>query len=1051
MATGLSQRPQRPQRPHDAIARGSPLLLSASDKVRRSFDPAVVARGELYAMRGFVTVLGGTADRVAAIVRGTLPYDVTIRHERREREGFLVASCTCAHAARHMCKHVWAALRVAERGGHLEGAAGEGKELRIVPAAPDFADEQPRSQIRWLIDLAKGTPYADLPVEVFERSTLPLGFSTGFRAVPLAQRTFERAAPGKTALEVLALARTGRCDVVIERGRPPEPLVADEGEPFRVVLVVRETTASSSAMPGLRVYGELRRGDEIVALDAVTAVFYIGLAFVGARAVSVERDVPFRWVLSLRERNEMLVDPEDSLRFLRELVTKCTRTSFVLPESIAIEENAAFRTHVHVRKPHPEGGSSPLRSLPADVTFDYDGATARWRDRGSLAFDVARRRIVVRDRDREQRAVAEILSAGFDRKRSRDEDRAFKIPPSRLTSAILALPGERFVVEADGVLHRRATTAKLSVISGIDWFDLNAKVDFDGRAVPCPLLLEAAMRRERLVRLDDGSMGILPTAWLERLARVMGLAGGGENASGGESEGESESGVRLRFRRSQIALVDAMLGDEGGNVAWEGPLASLRTQLAGFVELPLADPPRAFRGELRDYQRAGLAWMQWLERIGFSGCLADDMGLGKTVQVLALLAGRRERPRAATTSLVVAPRSVVYNWIDEARRFVPELRVTELTSTTPRDEALASDLLVTTYGILRRRADLARMPLDYVILDEAHAIKNARASTSSAAQRLRSSHRLALTGTPVENHLGELASLFDFLNPGILGPSVRKAARRSLELAPEDASRLGRGLRPFVLRRKKADVLSELPPRIDQTIVCEMEAPERAVYDRVKEHYRSLLLGKIEEEGVDAARFHVFSALLRLRQLACHPGLVDPARRDQRSAKLDALVEHLEPVVRQSKKALVFSQFTSLLDIVGRELDARRITHARLDGSTPNRREVVARFQDDAACSVFLVSLKAGGVGLNLTAAEYVFILDPWWNPAAEAQAVDRAHRMGQTRTVVAYRLLCKDTIEERVAELQEKKRRLVSSIFAETEGPRLGALSAQDVEALLS
>jgi hypothetical protein len=309
---------------------------------------------------------------------------------------------------------------------------------------------------------------------------------------------------------------------------------------------------------------------------------------------------------------------------------------------------------------------------------------------------------VVRDSDAEQAAVAELLAAGFDRARRRDDGRGLKIAPARLTDAIVALPPERFVVEADGIVHRRATAASLSAETGIDWFDLTAKVEFDDQHVEVPALLEAAKRGDKVVRLGDGTVGILPAEWLARVGEVADLAA--EPAASDENDAnDGAEPVALRFHRTQLALVDAMLG---GGVAWDGPLASLKKQLGGSRELALADAPPGFRGELRDYQRAGLAWMQWLEDLGFSGCLADDMGLGKTIQVLALLAARKHRERDDTTSLVVAPRSVIYNWLDEAKRFAPGLRVAELRTDTTEDEALACDVVVTTYGIVRRRADL---------------------------------------------------------------------------------------------------------------------------------------------------------------------------------------------------------------------------------------------------------------------------------------------------------------------------------------------------------
>ena len=1019
----------------------------STDRLRRCFDPLVVARGDLYALRGVVTIRHGDADRVAARVQGTETYDVGLRYTRRDRGGTIACSCSCSHArtTRRLCKHVWATLRIAERRGHLTSVARERGALDVhatTTTSGAQTNDLPKTAPRWLVDLPASTPYSGLVVDAYTSTFGPDRPWTTFRR----ESSHDDPLGEPTPTRIAELARTGLAEVLHRYDRPPEPLLFDDGDPFRLVLVVRDGNQGSATLGELVVHGELRRGDEVIPVEEMSAIYHDGLAFVGARAFRLERDAPLRWVAALQKReNALVIEADEAPRFLRELVTKSRRELFELPPSFELAEHAGFRTRVHVRRPHLETVGPP-RSLHADVFFAYDDrAVASWRDRGALVIDAAARRISIRDRDAEQAAVAQLIAAGFSPSRS-PRAGAFKIPPARLTSAILALPPERFVVEADGVVHRAPTTSSLSVSSAIDWFDLEGDVRFGDLYAPAPALLEAARRGEKLVRLGDGSVGVLPDEWLARVGRVMDLS---SDDADGHAGGDA---IRLRFKPAQLALVDAMLGDEGEAIAWHGPVAALRRQLGVGLDLALADAPPGFRGELRDYQRAGLAWMQWLEGLGLSGCLADDMGLGKTIQVLALLLARKGLPRDDTTSLVVAPRSVVYNWILEAHKFAPDLRVRELTSTTTEDEALAADVLVTTYGVVRRRArELAKVAFDYVILDEAHAIKNARASTTQAALQLRCRHRLALTGTPVENHLGELTSLFDFLNPGMFGPRLRRMARGCLEIAPSEGARLGRGLRPFVLRRKKSDVLSELPARIDQTIVCEMEGAQRSIYDRVKRHYQAILRREIEEDGLEASRFHVLEALLRLRQIACHQGLVDPELAAQRSAKLDVLGELLEPIVAARQKAIVFSQFTRLLDIVGADLDARGVRHARLDGGSSNRQALVERFQRDPDCSVFLVSLKAGGVGLNLTAAEHVLILDPWWNPAAEAQAVDRAHRMGQTKTVVAYRLLCKDTIEERVAELQEKKRALVGAVFGETEAPRLGTLSVDDVEALLS
>jgi SNF2 family DNA or RNA helicase len=401
---------------------------------------------------------------------------------------------------------------------------------------------------------------------------------------------------------------------------------------------------------------------------------------------------------------------------------------------------------------------------------------------------------------------------------------------------------------------------------------------------------------------------------------------------------------------------------------------------------------------------------------------------------------------------VVVPKSLVFNWIDEARRFAPALRVLNHTGNTRSIEAgeLAEhDIVVTTYGTLRRDVLAQRaMEFDYVVLDEAQSIKNAASQAAKACRLLKARHRLALTGTPVENHIGELWSIFEFLNPGQLGSAGR--LRSFLADGRGSAEVVARAVRPYLLRRTKAQVLSDLPEKTEQTLFVELGSKQRTAYDELREHYRQELAGRIGRLGIGRTRIAVLEALLRLRQTACHPGLVDPQRIDDPSAKVDVLLEQLEEVVAEGHKALVFSQFTSFLAIVRRRLDERGTVYEYLDGRTTDRQARVARFQEDPDCRLFLVSLKAGGQGLNLTAADYIYILDPWWNPAVEAQAVDRAHRIGQTRRVFAYRLIARDTVEEKIVALQDRKRELAESIVRADESV-IGSLTAEDVELLFS
>ena len=365
------------------------------------------------------------------------------------------------------------------------------------------------------------------------------------------------------------------------------------------------------------------------------------------------------------------------------------------------------------------------------------------------------------------------------------------------------------------------------------------------------------------------------------------------------------------------------------------------------------------------------------------------------------------------------------------------------------------DVVLTTYGVLRRDiAELSSIHFDYAVLDEAQAIKNEATSAAKAARLLKADHRLALSGTPIENHLGELWSLFEFLNPGMLGRAAAfkdvAALHRNDAESAEAIPLLAKAIRPFLLRRTKAQVAPELPERTEETRSCELGPKQRALYDELRAHYQAALLQRVAKQGLAQSKIQVLEALLRLRQAACHPGLLDPTRRDEESAKLDVLFNELPDLVEKGHKTLVFSQFTSLLSIVREGLDKRGIVYAYLDGHTVDRQACVDRFQNDPACQVFLISLKAGGLGLNLTAAEYVFLLDPWWNPAVEAQAIDRAHRIGQTRPVFAYRLIAANTIEERILTLQQQKRSLAESVI-DGAGSLLQDLTSDDLALLLS
>jgi hypothetical protein len=528
-----------------------------------------------------------------------------------------------------------------------------------------------------------------------------------------------------------------------------------------------------------------------------------------------------------------------------------------------------------------------------------------------------------------------------------------------------------------------------------------------------------------LVSLGEGGLAPLPVDWLARFGR--------------------EAAALLEQRRSDGSVPRAALPDLARlAAALDAPpppaLAGLRALVEGFTATPPAALPPDLRAELRPYQRTGADWLCFLRDAGLGALLADDMGLGKTLQVLcALPAGGR--------TLVVCPTSVLQNWAEEIGRFRPALSVCAYHGAARRLDPTAA-VTLTSYALLRLDAEaLAAVAWDAVVLDEAQAIKNPDSQVARAAFALRAGWRVAVTGTPVENRLEELWSQLHFANPGLLGSRASFQQRWARPIAagePGVAEALRRRLRPFVLRRTKAEVAPELPPRIERVLRCELDREERALYDAILAATRRDV---VERLAAGASPLAVLEALLRLRQAACHRGLV-PGQTAERSSKLDLLVEELSTAVAEGHKALVFSQWTGLLDRVEPALRAAGIPWTRLDGATRDRAAVVATFQDDAGPPVLLLSLRAGGTGLNLTAADHVFLLDPWWNPAVEDQAADRAHRIGQTRPVEIHRLVASDTVEERVLALQARKRAAADAALGEAGAA--AALTREDLLALL-
>jgi superfamily II DNA or RNA helicase len=547
--------------------------------------------------------------------------------------------------------------------------------------------------------------------------------------------------------------------------------------------------------------------------------------------------------------------------------------------------------------------------------------------------------------------------------------------------------------------------------------------DGGGRAAP-EAVLAAWRRGESLVPLEDGGFAPLPADWLarhgERLADLLAAR---------DAAGRLPTSALPQLGRLCEALGTPPPAD----------LEPLRALLGDFRGLPHAPLGEGLDAVLRPYQRVGVDWLVFLREAGLGALLADDMGLGKTLQALCALRGR---------ALVVAPTSLLPTWQDEVARFRPELRV-QVYHGAGRALEPDADLTLTTWALLRRDVeDLAARSWDAVVLDEAQAIKNPDSQAARAAFALRARQRIALTGTPVENRLEELWSQLHFLNPGLLGSreDFEERVARPVARGDEEAlARLRERLRPFVLRRRKAEVAPELPPRSEVTVRVALDEEERTLYDAVRAATREEVVARLREGGSVMA---ALEALLRLRQACCDVALLPGSERDAPSSKLALLADRLETALADGHKALVFSQWTALLDRVEPLLGERGITFVRLDGATRDRGEVVRRFQDPQGPPVFLISLKAGGTGLTLTEADHVFLLDPWWNPAVEDQAADRAHRIGQERPVLVHRLVAEHSVEERVLALQARKRALAEAALEGAQAAE--GLTREDLLALL-
>ncbi|HEY4326462.1 MAG TPA: SNF2-related protein [Mucilaginibacter sp.] len=585
-----------------------------------------------------------------------------------------------------------------------------------------------------------------------------------------------------------------------------------------------------------------------------------------------------------------------------------------------------------------------------------------------------------------------------------------------------------------------STKIDLEVKENNDWFDINAFVYFGTYRIPFIQLKNHILNHKKEFTLPSGEIAVIPEKWFSQFGNLLHFAEGGDH---------------LKLRRHHIGLVNDLADGEMASVTMNRKLQ----KLVDFEELQDVEMPQNFSGSLRPYQKAGYNWFHFLKNYHFGGCLADDMGLGKTIQTLAMLQKYKEDTEGAggkSTSLIIMPTSLIYNWLNEAKKFAPQLKLMVHTGTFryKSPEVFSNyDVVITTYGISRIDIDLlTAYYFDYLILDESQNIKNPSSKSFHAVRQLKSRFKLILSGTPVENSVNDLWTQMSFINPGLLGAQqyfqnefVTPIEKKKDE---ERARKLQAIIKPFVLRRTKEQVAPELPPKTENLFYCQMSEEQASVYEKVKSEYRNELLKSLEDGTFAKKQIQVLQGLIKLRQIANHPIMIDDDYEGD-SGKFENVVHTLSNVLEGGHKVLIFSQFVKQLNIYREYFDDKDIPYAYLDGSTQNRGDVVKQFQEDEKTRVFLISIKAGGVGLNLTEADYVFILDPWWNPAVEQQAIDRTHRIGQTKNVFIYKFITKDTVEEKILALQQRKLSVARALIT-TEDSFIKSLSVEDIREIL-
>ncbi len=654
---------------------------------------------------------------------------------------------------------------------------------------------------------------------------------------------------------------------------------------------------------------------------------------------------------------------------------------------------------------------------------------------GSYQFE-GKSFLLRRDQKQEEELLNELLHMNF---QPRNNSIWFLEPEEAINFLLDSYPQlvQKYRIYGEKNLSRyKVRHSKPKVVASVEqdkkdsnWFDLNMAVEYDNIQIPIEKIWKAWIQGKRYVQLKDGSYTSLPDSWLKKLGhklRAMGL--------------DPEKPPKSKFQKFEAPMLDKILEDlpeSRTDSFWN----NLREKLHNFQEIEQIEQPQAMNAILRPYQKQGLSFLNFLHEYGFGGILADEMGLGKTLQTLAMLQFMQEKKGLQGPNLIIVPTSVLPNWQRETQKFLPEMK--QLLIYGSRREGLfqeipESDLVLTTYALLRRDLeDLKKYEYTSVILDEAQNIKNPNTITARSVRKLQTKFRVCLSGTPIENNLLELWSLFEFLMPGFLGSqnAFQKGFVKPIKDGDEESlSYLRSRVRPFILRRTKDEVAKDLPPKVENVYFAALENEQKELYASLAKRLKEQVLQKVDEKGLAQSQMSILDALLKLRQICCHPRLLKldmpGLSTNLPSGKFEAFKDLVTGIIEDGHKVLVFSQFVQMLHIIRSWLHMNKIPFSYLDGASKDRYEQVEKFNADPQIPIFLISLKAGGTGINLTSADYVIHYDPWWNPAVENQATDRTHRIGQTKKVFSYKLICENTVEEKILQLQEQKKGVADAII---------------------